>query len=205
MEQLIFLRDHIMRILILIIRIVAYTVILLILNHNTMIKTKDNHQLKVVWVLLPGLVLLLVALPSVRLPYRSEETKETPLALKTLGHQWYWSYKYSGFKETEVDSFMLPLEKKIFRLLETDNALELKKYSNIRLFDGCATFLPHLYQQYLIFLYWVEVSLERMTTPFDSKQVKLRAPLHLVDPLISSNSLVDHPISSTSTWWTPIP
>lgn len=131
-EQLIFLHDHIIRILILIITPVTYIIILFLKTKKT-ITFKENHELEIVWTILPGLTLILIALPSLRLLYITEETEKAAFSLKIMGHQWYWSYEYSNFSEIEFDSFISPSNKTNFRLLETDNTIFLPKnsYSNL--------------------------------------------------------------------------
>jgi len=105
-EQLIFLHDHILSILILIITIVSYVIISLICTKSTLKSQKENHQLEVLWTFLPGLVLILIAFPSLRLLYLSEELQRNPIILKTLGHQWYWSYEYENIQNLSFDSFI---------------------------------------------------------------------------------------------------
>jgi cytochrome c oxidase subunit 2 len=125
-EQLIFLHDHIIRILTLIISIVFYVSVIFIINKKNMTKSSENHELEIIWTFLPGLILVLIAFPSLRLLYTSEEMDYSPIRIKIIGHQWYWSYEYSNFKEIEFDSFILPLEEKnTFRLIETDNYINL--------------------------------------------------------------------------------
>jgi len=119
-EQLIFLHDHIIRILILILTLVIY-IILIIAFSKKQIAPKENHELEIIWTFLPGIILILIAFPSLRLLYITEENSRTPLRLKILGHQWYWSYEYSNFSELEFDSFMKPSSLNTLRLLETDN------------------------------------------------------------------------------------
>lgn len=133
-EQFIFLHDHIIRILTLIITVVFYMRAKFIMTKKINIKIAENHELEVVWTFLPGVVLVLIALPSLRLLYTSEEIEESLISIKTIGHQWYWSYEYSNFKELEFDSFIVPLERKNnYRLLETDNQVILpeKTFSQI--------------------------------------------------------------------------
>ena len=121
-EQFIFLHDHIISVLVLIITIVGYSLIKLFTNKHTIYKQKENHELEILWTFLPGVVLIIIAFPSLRLLYLSEEREKAPLNIKTIGHQWYWSYEYSDFKELEFDAFIKPIENKnSFRLLETDN------------------------------------------------------------------------------------
>jgi len=132
-EQLIFLHDHIIRILILIIIPVTYIIILFIRTKKTII-FQENHELEILWTILPGLILILIAFPSLRLLYITEENESNPISIKVMGHQWYWSYEYSNFFNLEFDSFMTPTRKKIFRLLETDNAIWLPIKSFATLF-----------------------------------------------------------------------
>lgn len=134
-EQLIFLHDHIIRILILIITLVFYIFLIIIKNKQIFTKINENHSLEVVWTFLPGIILLLIAFPSLRLLYTSEETKNTPIFIKTIGHQWYWSYEYSNFQEIEFDSFIAPLDNKSnFRLLDTDQHLVLPTNLSTQIF-----------------------------------------------------------------------
>lgn len=65
-----------------------------------------------------------------------EEIFYPKLTIKTLGHQWYWSYEYSDFKDLEFDSYIIPLRElniNNFRLIEVDNALILPFQTSIRI------------------------------------------------------------------------
>jgi len=119
-EQFIFLHDHIISILIIIIILVFYILTKFLIAKNVSKKPIENHNLEILWTFLPGIILILIAFPSLRLLYLSEEREQTPFNLKTIGHQWYWSYEYSNFKNLEFDSFILNNSEN-FRLLEVDN------------------------------------------------------------------------------------
>lgn len=57
---------------------------------------KFNHHtsLELVWAILPSLIILLIALPSLTLIYSFEDRVEQPaLTVKVIGRQWYWSYE----------------------------------------------------------------------------------------------------------------
>jgi cytochrome c oxidase subunit 2 len=134
-EQFIFLHDYIIIILTLIFVIVLYVLVIFKINDFSKIKSSDNHELEVLWTFLPGIVLILIALPSLRLLYITEEIKENRINIKTIGHQWYWSYEYSDFKTLEFDRFILPLENiKQFRLLDVDNHTTLPEKTPLQLF-----------------------------------------------------------------------
>jgi len=134
-EQFIFLHDYIIIILISIVFLTTY--LIRFLKHAKNIKkiTKDNHELEVLWTFLPGIVLIFIAFPSLRLLYLTEENKETTIAIKTIGHQWYWSYEYSDFLKVEFDRFIAPSDSpRNFRLLDVDNQTIIPQKTPIQLF-----------------------------------------------------------------------
>lgn len=114
-------------------RVVFYIFFFFRINYQTQIVNRENHKIEVIWTLLPGIILILIAFPSLRLLYLSEENEISPISIKIIGHQWYWSYEYSNFKEIEFDSFIKQTESSQFRLLETDNSFFLpeKIYSQL--------------------------------------------------------------------------
>lgn len=92
---------------------------------------------EIIWTTIPAVVLVFIALPSLRLLYKMDEGIDSALTIKVVGHQWYWSYEYSDyFLETlEFDSYMTPTaELKIgrLRLLEVDNILVIPFNTNVR-------------------------------------------------------------------------
>ena len=135
-EQFIFLHDHIMSILTLIIVIVSYRIANFFFSTLSLKQQKENHQLEVLWTALPGVVLILIAFPSLRLLYLSEERENIPITVKAIGHQWYWSYEYTDFFNLEFDSFIKNEEGTVnqFRLLDNDNHTVFPTKTPIQLF-----------------------------------------------------------------------
>jgi cytochrome c oxidase subunit 2 len=135
-EQLIFFHDHALLILILITTLVGYFILSLVTNKFVNRYLLDGQIIEIIWTVLPAVILIILALPSLRLLYLIDETTEPRITLKTVGHQWYWSYEYSDFKDIEFDSYMMPsndLEKGQFRLLEVDNRVILPYLTQVRL------------------------------------------------------------------------
>lgn len=134
-EQLIILHDHIIRILTLITLIVLYCVYFFFIQNKISIIIRHNHALETIWTILPASILFMIAFPSLRLLYIREEQLNRPLRVKAIGHQWYWSYEYRNFKDSEFDAF-IKNENYLFRLLETDNFLVLPTKRFIQLFTS---------------------------------------------------------------------
>nr|YP_003795243.1 cytochrome c oxidase subunit II [Panulirus stimpsoni]ACT16004.1 cytochrome c oxidase subunit II [Panulirus stimpsoni] len=135
MEQLIFFHDHTMIILIVITSLVGYMMASLLFNTLTNRFLLENQTIEMIWTILPAIILVIIALPSLRLLYLLDEVNSPSLTIKTVGHQWYWSYEYSDFAEVEFDSYMTPsndLEQFGYRLLDVDNRMVIPMGTQIR-------------------------------------------------------------------------
>nr|YP_010026292.1 cytochrome c oxidase subunit II [Leptestheria brevirostris]QOQ37307.1 cytochrome c oxidase subunit II [Leptestheria brevirostris] len=144
MEQLIFFHDHAMLVLILITVLVGYFMSTLLFNLITNRFLLDGQMIEIIWTVFPALILVGIALPSLRLLYLLDEVNEPSLTIKAVGHQWYWSYEYSDFLDLEFDSYMVPtseLEKEGFRLLDVDNRVVLPYNTQVRLLVSAADVL----------------------------------------------------------------
>lgn len=120
------------------------------INNCTFIKRgrKMTHEsiFEVVWTVLPGIILVLLAIPSLKLLYSLDFLifeYEPIITVKIIGHQWYWSYEYVVFSDTNYlefelvnfDSYLVPedeLNPNGLRLLEVDNPLVIPANSYIR-------------------------------------------------------------------------
>ncbi|WP_284124828.1 cytochrome c oxidase subunit II [Parerythrobacter aestuarii] len=72
-------------------------------------KTTHNTLIEVVWTVIPILILLVIAVPSIRLLANQYETPpEDAITIKATGYQWYWGYSYPDQGGFEVISNMLP-------------------------------------------------------------------------------------------------
>nr|NP_542470.1 cytochrome c oxidase subunit II [Narceus annularus]AAL18204.1 cytochrome c oxidase subunit 2 [Narceus annularus] len=133
MEQLIMFHDHALLILILIISLVSYMFIMLMFNQLTNTQLLEGQEIETIWTIFPAIILIFIALPSLRLLYLLDEIKTPSLTVKTMGHQWYWSYEYSDFTDLEFDSYMVSdPDINQFRLLEVDNRTVVPTNSQIR-------------------------------------------------------------------------
>nr|AAT97362.1 cytochrome c oxidase subunit II [Psectrocladius sp. EW77] len=144
MEQLNFFHDHTMLILIMITILVGYLMTMLFTNKFTNRLLLHGQTIEMIWTVLPAIVLMFIAMPSLRLLYLMDEINDPSITLKTVGHQWYWSYEYSDFKNIEFDSYMIPtneLELNSFRLLDVDNRIILPVNNQIRILVSAADVL----------------------------------------------------------------
>nr|UBN09072.1 cytochrome c oxidase subunit 2 [Geoscapheus robustus] len=136
MEQLIYFHDHALMIITMILMVVTYMMIMLIYNKFTNRFLLEGQLIEVAWTIAPAIILIFIAIPSLRLLYLMDEINNPSITLKTIGHQWYWSYEYSDFLKVEFDSYMIPqneMDKNSFRLLDVDNRASLPMNMFIRI------------------------------------------------------------------------
>nr|CAC82143.1 cytochrome oxidase II [Eutrichopus gonzalezi] len=136
MEQLAFFHDHTLMILTMITMLVGYLMFTLFFNSYINRYLLEGQTIEVIWTILPAITLVFIALPSLQLLYLLDEVSNPSITLKSIGHQWYWSYEYSDFKKIEFDSYMMPLSEmmnKDFRLLDVDNRIILPFNTQIRI------------------------------------------------------------------------
>uniref|UniRef100_Q4JI75 Cytochrome c oxidase subunit 2 n=7 Tax=Oleria TaxID=127248 RepID=Q4JI75_9NEOP len=135
MEQIIFFHDHTLIILIMITILISYLMINLFFNKYTNRFLIEEQMIELIWTIMPAFTLIFIALPSLRLLYLLDEINNPLITLKSIGHQWYWSYEYSDFFNIEFDSYMIQNSENInnFRLLDVDNRIILPMNNQIRI------------------------------------------------------------------------
>nr|APX40163.1 cytochrome c oxidase subunit 2 [Cryptocephalus moraei] len=136
MEQLYFFHDHTLLILVIITVIVGQLLINLYFNKYLHRYLLEGQSIEIIWTILPAITLVFIAIPSLRLIYMMDEINNPMITIKAIGHQWYWTYEYSDFKNIEFDSYMLPLNEMknfSFRLLDVDNHTPIPFNTQIRL------------------------------------------------------------------------
>nr|AGN71066.1 cytochrome c oxidase subunit II [Cardioglossa leucomystax] len=128
MEELLHFHDHTLMAALLISALVLYIITSLMTTKLSNTNTIDAQEIEMVWTIMPSIILIVIALPSLRILYLMDEVSHPDLTVKAIGHQWYWSYEYSDFTDMNFDSYMVPsktLTSGLFRLLEVDNRMAI--------------------------------------------------------------------------------
>jgi cytochrome c oxidase subunit 2 len=69
-------------------------------------RNSHNTAIEVIWTLVPVLILVAIAIPSIRLLRHQYSPPPADLTVKVTGHQWYWSYELPDYG-VSFDSYML--------------------------------------------------------------------------------------------------
>lgn len=129
-EHILFFHDHAIVILILITILTLYLVVTLIKGNKFNKFIIEGQEIETIWTILPAILLIFIALPSLKTLYIIEDTKTPRITIKVSGHQWYWSYEYTSLNLVETENFME--NSKIIRLLKTREFLYLPVNTLIR-------------------------------------------------------------------------
>jgi cytochrome c oxidase subunit 2 len=98
-------------------------------------RTAHNTLIEVLWTVIPVLILVGMAIPSFRLVYYQDRTRDADLTIKVTGHQWYWEYTYPDNGNIDFSSYIIPddqLKPGQMRLLTVDNPLVVPVGKNVR-------------------------------------------------------------------------
>lgn len=146
MEGLVELHDNILFYLSIILFGVGWLLITIILRFNENISPIANKDVshgtlvELIWTITPALILILIAFPSFKLLYLMDEVSDPAMAVLAEGHQWYWSYQYPDFLNSdeefiEFDSYLIPesdLQQGALRMLEVDNRVIIPILTHVR-------------------------------------------------------------------------
>nr|AEV56611.1 cytochrome c oxidase subunit II [Kokeshia sp. NKU02] len=136
MEEMMFFHDHSLMILTMVMTTVMIMVINLFITKFTNRMLLEDQKMELIWTIMPTIILLFLAFPSLQILYLMDEMKSPTMTIKAIGNQWYWTYEYSDFMNIEFDSYMktsMNLSSEEFRLLETDNQIVMPINTNIRI------------------------------------------------------------------------
>jgi cytochrome c oxidase subunit 2 len=82
--------------------------------HPTPSRNTHNTTLEIVWTLVPVLILVAIAVPSIRLLAHQYNPPRADLTVKVTGNQWYWTYEYPDMG-VQFDSNILPDDQALAR------------------------------------------------------------------------------------------
>ncbi len=105
-------------------------------NNPVPSKTTHNAKLEVIWTVVPILILVGIAIPSLRLHYQMQGHPTPELTVKVVGYQWYWGYEYPDNGGINFESRIVEdkdLKPGQHRLLEVDNRMVVPVDTTVRL------------------------------------------------------------------------
>ena len=83
-----------------------------------------NTTLEILWTVIPALILIFIAVPTVRTIFRTQ-AKAAPnsLQVEVIGHQWWWEFRYPEYGIATANELYLPVGRTVNFALTTQDVL----------------------------------------------------------------------------------
>ncbi len=114
-QEALAMHDYLLMPVIVVIALFVLLLLLLVIvrfNHRAnpvASKTSHNTTIEIIWTVVPVLILVVIAVPSIRLlAHQYAPAPKGALTVKATGYQWYWGYTYPDNGGFEVISNILP-------------------------------------------------------------------------------------------------
>jgi cytochrome c oxidase subunit 2 len=92
-------------------------------NNPVPSKTTHNTLVEILWTSIPILILVCIAIPSLRIHYYMDRAQDAQMTLKVAGYQWYWGYEYPDQGDFSFESHIIPDPTKHLPLAEQEKIL----------------------------------------------------------------------------------
>ena len=91
-------------------------------DHPTPPQTHGNAMLEIAWTLIPAVILVFIAVPTVRTIFITQaQAAPGSLNIDVTGHQWWWEFRYPEYGVTTANEIYLPVGRTVnFRLRSAD-------------------------------------------------------------------------------------
>lgn len=85
---------------------------------------EGNHKLEIVWTLIPFLLLLIIAVPTVRLSFAlAADPGPDSLEIRVVGHQWWWEFEYTQLGIVTGNEIRIPVGRPVRLIIQTDDVI----------------------------------------------------------------------------------
>ena len=82
-----------------------------------------NTRLEVGWTLIPALILLAVAVPTIAVIFDLAKKPENPVNVTVIGHQFWWEYRYDDLGVVTANELRMPVGRPVFLTLNSDDVI----------------------------------------------------------------------------------
>lgn len=84
-----------------------------------------NTRLEIIWSILPVIIVVIIAVPTVQLISEFTTIPTTPdtVKVRVIGHQWWWEFQYPDLNITTADELVIPVNQPIAFDLESADVI----------------------------------------------------------------------------------
>jgi cytochrome c oxidase subunit 2 len=87
-------------------------------------QTHGNAILEVVWTVIPAVILVLIAIPTIKTIFKTAAVPDDdPLVVEVIGHQWWWEFKYPEYNLVTANELHVPVGRTVDLKMTTVDVL----------------------------------------------------------------------------------
>lgn len=87
-------------------------------------QTHGNTKLEILWTLIPAVILVFIAVPTVRTIFKTQAAVvPNALQVEVIGHQWWWEFRYPEYGVVTANEVYLPKGRTVNFALKTADVL----------------------------------------------------------------------------------
>ena len=91
------------------------------------VQVEGNHKLEVIWTVIPIILLIILAVPTVKYVFAFAEDysddKENAILVNVTSHQYWWEFEYPDYGIRTAQDLVIPINKKVSVNLKTADVL----------------------------------------------------------------------------------
>ena len=84
------------------------------------VQIHGNTRLELTWTLIPALILLVIAVPTIRTIFDLARKPKNPINVTVIGHQFWWEYRYTDFGIVSANELHMPVDRPVELTLKGD-------------------------------------------------------------------------------------
>jgi len=83
-----------------------------------------NTTLEIMWTVIPLLILILIAVPTIRTIFRTQAVaRSDALQVEVIGHQWWWEFRYPQYQIVTANEVYLPIGRTVNFTLKSQDVI----------------------------------------------------------------------------------
>ena len=82
-----------------------------------------SSVLEVVWTVIPAVILVMVAIPTIKVIFETAKEPADALVVEVIGHQWWWEFRYPEYGITTANEMYVPVDRTVDLRMVSDDVV----------------------------------------------------------------------------------
>ena len=154
-------------------------------------KVTHNTVLEIMWTIIPCILLVIIAIPSITLIYSFQPLNSSNLVFKITGNQWWWAYEYENKDTNKALNYLDGINLKILQKSEFSKSDNAANFIINNLLDVKKNYLNNVETKLIECRLIDELDLEKGNFRLLETSSKIQMPRNIqITVLVTSNDVL---------------